>query len=103
MSAFDSLANVAETTIDDTFADSGTYTPVSGSAFTCDAILSVGNQLLVGNGFQYELSDDVTHLSFRVSDVPQPKRGDTFAVNGTTYTILEKSSEDAWRTTWTVR
>jgi hypothetical protein len=70
----------------DDFAEAATYTPVSGDAVSCDVLVD-HDVLIQADGYDATYATLGTTITAMVADVGTISRGDTFLVDGTTYTV----------------
>jgi hypothetical protein len=86
------------------FADAATYTPTTGDPVPCSVIID-HNALVQADGYEIGVTTLGTTIKAQVSDVGTVARGETFLVDGTTYTVqrIENYSEDGLEVTMVVK
>jgi hypothetical protein len=77
----------------DEFAVAAVYTPVTGAAVSCNVILD-HDVLIQADGYEAGVATLGTTITALVSDVGTVSKGDTFLVDGTTYTVVRPESND---------
>ena len=70
----------------DEFAETATYTPVSGEAVTCSVIVD-HDVYIQPETYESSAVEIGTTIDARVDYVGKPRKGSTFRVGATTYTV----------------
>lgn len=99
MTAFDTAQNAIFN--DPNISVSATFTPQGGAGKTVRVVVS-NDVELVSTGFA-DVADRVTVIGVRKTDVPSPKRGDTFDVSGKTYSVDSVIADDGYSVQIAVR
>lgn len=96
MSIFSSAALAAIETIFATFGDTAIFTPVVGADVSVTVIVDTSSDWQPGG--QVRVADPRTVIRYLRADINRKvKRGETFSVNGTVYTVVSMSQyPDAW-------
>jgi len=82
--------------------ESATYTPASGDPVTCIVILA-HDALIQADGYDISTATLGTTIQAMVSDVGTVNRGDTYTVDGTTYTVQRIEANDGVMVTAVVK
>ena len=96
--SFDDAASsaLADAYSTDFFGVKATFTPISGDPDTFNVILDVDNSYQPGGSVQ--VAEPQTTISYRRENLDRKvKRGETFTIDGTVYTVRSMADyPDAW-------
>ena len=84
----------------DEFATSVIYTSVFGISVSVDVIIVTGVTRI---GFDSEISVNHDEVTFKNSDITDPKRNDAFDAAGTIYTMISEIANDGITSIWLVK